>query len=285
MKKMLKAMALVAALAMMFGITSCSKSVAKDFVKITGTTVTKKVADSEVFIEGRTLEINTFYMCDHEVTQAEYEQIIGSNPSKFLENPAEAETQENRPVECVSYYDALIYCNKRSMTEKLTPCYTINGSTDPSDWGEQYEDAEGYSTVKCDFNANGYRLPTEVEWEYAARGGSNLETYTYAGSDKIEELAWYKDNSGRKTHEVKKQAASSLGLYDMSGNVWEWCYDWYDGIDSSTEITGSTTEFVRVVRGGSWSDRVSYSTVSYRDGNYPYDYCNYLGFRVVRTAK
>ena len=187
--------------------------------------------DSKVFIKGRNVTIrDSLWACDHEVTQSEYENIMGENPSFNCEAPAEGEIQANRPVEGLSWYQCLAYCNKRSMAEGLTPCYTISGSTNPDEWGDLYDESNfaRFDTATCNFDANGYRLPTEAEWEYLARGGNienNGQTF-YSGSNTIDEVAWYTNNSDYKSHEVKKKAPNALGLYDMSGNVSEWCCDW-----------------------------------------------------------
>lgn len=155
-----------------------------------------------------------FFICDHEVTQKEYKDIMGTNPSKFKANPEKGEIQEKRPVEDVSWFDAIEYCNRRSVKEGLAPCYKINGSTDPGKWGNRQSLSDDY--VVCDFTANGYRLPTEAEWEYAARAGNNsLSLYkdVYSGTDdesKLDDYAWYALNSRRKTHEVKKEEAERI---------------------------------------------------------------------------
>lgn len=267
-----------------------SEQTPEGFVKIPAVSIAGTESwtpESEVFVSGRKLEIASFYMSDHEVTQAEYQVVMGSNPSRFKDGVADGEVQENRPVEQVSWYDALVYCNKRSIAEGLTPCYTISSSTDPSEWGAvPTSNNEIWNAVTCEFTANGYRLPTEAEWEYAARN-CNRDKYDYAGSSKRGDVAWNKDNSSEKTHEVKKKAANGLGLYDMSGNVWEWCWDWYGTIKSSTTSTGVVTSgSYRVERGGSFTDFVYFCTVAKRwyGSLYCQDY--YLGgLRVVRTAK
>ena len=133
--------------------------------------------------------------------------------------------------------------------------------------------------------ATDYRLPTEAEWEYAARGGNKSNNYTYSGSNTLDNVAWYSSNSGSNTHQVGTKAANELGLYDMSGNVWEWCWDWYGTYSSSAQTNpyGATTGTYRVLRGGSWNYFDDFCRVSNRNYSSP-DNRNYLiGFRVART--
>ncbi len=210
-----------------------------------------------------------YEMMKTEVTQKLYQKIMGTNPSKFKFKG------ENNPVECVSWYDAIYFCNKLSEKCGYTPVYSVNGTTDVTKWNytpHQEDEIEGEVTQNT--KADGFRLPTEAEWEYAAKGGQN---YEYAGSDNIDEVAWYSDNSGETTHSVAQKKANGYGLYDMSGNVWEWCWD--------SNLSG-----LRYLRGGSWSISEDFCTVSDWDDSYAcfrdsaYDRSIRSGFRVVRTV-
>ncbi len=205
-----------------------------------------------------------FLIATYEVTQAQWREVMGTSPSSF--------SGDNRPVESVSWYEAVEFCNALSVLEGLEPAYSGSGDG-----------------VVVDLDATGYRLPTEAEWEYAARGGNASGGYTYSGSDTVGAVAWYLDNSGSQTHDVGTKAANELGIYDMSGNVWEWVWDWYDsgyyGASPGSDPAGPATGSYRVLRGGSWS---SYAT-SCRVANRSYDtpsFRNYvIGFRPARTVR
>ncbi len=218
--------------------------------------------------------VGDLYVCIHEVTQGEYEAYCGYGGSS-IPSPTYG-MGPDYPAYYVSWYDALVYCNKRSMAENLTPCYTINGSTDPAVWGSVPSSNNAtWNNAICSPTADGYRLPTETEWEQAANDG-----HTYSGSETVGDVAWYADNSGTgggsylsggRPHEVKTKAPNSLGLYDMSGNVWEWCWDIYSSPN-------------RVIRGGGWDRSASDCAVSSRGEGDPRNRNSYDGFRVVRKA-
>ena len=269
----------------------------------------EQIPFTTVMVEGGNCTLNSteitlssFWISPYEVTQEEFVSLMAGNqngiepnPSYFTDNPAAGEVQERRPVERVSWYDAIVYCNLLSIKEDLTPCYTIKGSTAPALWGTSptsysAEDYADWASVTCNFDADGYRLPTEAEWEYAARGGKAGITdgswdNTYSGCTTPDDVAWYRDNSGDKTHEVGKKQANALGLYDMSGNVFEWCWDRYDynSYPSDTEDpAGPDTSAYRVMRGGGWSYHASVCAVSFRGNNGPH---GGGGFRLVRSAR
>lgn len=261
------------------------------FVLVEGTTITGEeswIPSSNVFVSGRSLTIPDLIVSDHEVTRGEYKAVMGSDPSTASANDKDGNELEgdavlNNPVNYVSWYDALVYCNKLSMLENLTPCYSIDGSTDPDDWGKVPTSSNStWNAATCNYEAEGYRLPTEAEWEWLARGGEN---YEYAGSDNVDDVAWYTSNTNDTgTREVKTKAQNGYGLYDMSGNVYEWCWDWYSSISDSSAADGASSGSIRVYRGGSWYDFDHYCPVANRYNYYPSLRSSNFGLRVVRPS-
>ena len=214
----------------------------------------------------RTVRISAFYMDTSEVTQAAFQALMGRNPSKFV--------GPDRPVERISWLGAVQFCNMRSLKEGLKACY------DPR-------------TLPCDFSADGYRLPTEAEWEYACRAGTAAR-YSF-GDDpaKLPAFAWLKGNAGGQTHPVRQKAPNPWGLYDVHGNVAEWCNDFYaerpaaDG--AAADPRGPASGDERVLRGGSWASDAGACRSAARAAETPgfadvcFGYEKY-GFRCVRRA-
>ena len=230
--------------------------------------------------------LSSFYMGKYEVTQAEYAQYMQPSSSWT----SHYGLGDNYPAYYASWYAILKYCNLRSMAEGLTPVYSISGSTDPANWGSVPTSANStWDAAICNWNANGYRLPTEAEWEYAARGATNTPDYLYSGSDDINAVAWYDgNNSPYGSKPVGTKAGNGLGLYDMSGNVFEWCWDWYSSSyyssSSQNNPTGPASGSYRVPRGGGWYISAHYCRVALRDSYDPYGSGNVIGFRLCRAV-
>lgn len=212
-----------------------------------------------------------FWMMTTEVTQMQYYAVAGFNPSRLKSN-ALGYRSENNPVESVSWYDAVIFANKLSDKEGLTRCYL-----DISDnaWLKE--------TPRWEHGCTGYRLPTEAEWEYAARSN---QSFRYAGGNQADIVAWLSENSGDMTHPVGRKKANAWGLYDMTGNVSEWVWDWYGPYtDKTVNPRGPATGTARVFRGDYYKGLSKFVRLSDRARNSPDMQIFVLGFRLVRTAK
>lgn len=194
-----------------------------------------------------TVKINPFLLSKYPVTQDLYFAVTAQKPSTIKGN--------RHPVETVSWKDAVSFCNKLSIQAGLNPCYKIN---------------EGNEEITFDITANGYRLPTEAEWEYACKAGTTEIRY-----GEINDIAWFKDNSSMTTHLVGQKEPNAWGLYDMLGNVWEWCSDIYD-----ETVYGS----YRIFRGGGWCDEERSVMATTRRRSHPVKFrIDDLGFRIARN--
>ena len=213
--------------------------------------------------------VAAFYIAKTETTWGQW-QIVRTYAAAHGYNigSAGAGRGTNYPVTNVSWFEAAKWCNARSEMDGLTPVYRVNNIF----YNLFYKTGDSAPTV--DATANGYRLPTEAQWEFAARGGVSTQNYEYSGSNDINAVAWYSSNSGSATHPVGTKLANELGVSDMSGNVWEWCESWYPGYEGT----------YRVARGGSWNRDALYCRVAYRVNSDPsYSYDN-IGFRVARRS-
>lgn len=152
-----------------------------------------------------------------------------------------------------------------------------------------YEDVQPFISKLNSLTGETFRMPTEAEWEYAARGGSESKGYLYSGSNNLSEVAWFYDNSSRMTRPVKRRSPNELGLYDMSGNVMEWCSDWYDSsyysVSASSDPKGPTSGSYRVIRGGGWYDKAADCRVAFRLKSEPWNYGTLSGFRLALSSK
>lgn len=222
--------------------------------------------ENEIDAKPHEVFLSSFYIDKYPVTQQQYKEIMGENPSRWK--------ADKNPVEQVRWSDAVRYCNARSLKEDLQPCYDLQ-------------------TWQCNFDANGYRLPTEAQWEYACRAGT-ITMYCFGNdSSKLADYAWLEENSGGKPRPVGQKLPNPWGLYDMHGNVWEWCNDFYkvDYYQQSPEENpkGPQNGETKVVRGGAWKFSADSCRSGYRYNEDPgySDVCfgyDIYGFRCVRNA-
>jgi len=292
------------------------------FEKTSEVTVLSKA--SAIELNGQKALLSAYRMGQYPVTQELFEAVMGINPSKCVESSSiyatvDGEVTKLKPCEKVSWYDAIAFCNKLSILLEYDPCYVVNGIDDwasliyeniPTEYNADWSDAY------CDFTKNGFRLPTEREWEIAARGGNPEATewnYMFSGKDSAERkavnadldsIAWYRYNicnggvssdvepaagAGYGTHEVGLKEPNTLSLYDMCGNVWEWCWDSCQTTDDNSTfevdpLDGVPTDSCRALRGGSWGIDATCCDIPSRLVEYEFYRSARYGFRIVRTG-
>lgn len=241
-----------------------------------------------VFVQGGTFNngtsnvtLSSFYIGKYEIQQSQFYSAMGWESSYF--------NNETYPVEQVSWFYAVEFCNWLSIQEGFSPCYSYSSyGTNPDNWPSGWWSSNAnHMNISCNWNSNGYRLPTEMEWMFAAMGGNQTHNYTYSGSNDVNSVAWYGQNSNSTTHAVGLKNANEVVTYDMSGNVSEWCWDIYNEeypSGNQTNPHGVSSGSERVRRGGAWNNWHGSCRVYERISNYPSTSSNSIGFRIARKA-
>ena len=228
-------------------------------------------------------EVFDIEVCKYPTTQKMWTEVMENNPSEFK--------GDNKPIESITWWEALEFCNKLSEKYGLEPVYDLSKSREGILMIKELGGQKVYPDVANFKNTEGFRLPTEVEWEWFARGGQiaieqGTFNYTYSGSNNIDEVAWYIENSG-ETYNVLLKKPNQLGLYDCTGNVWEWCYDTTENIEEGKNYiykAFDASNKSRRLKGGSWNDISKFCAVLNREINQATDAFYAIGFRIVRTV-
>ena len=260
--------------------------------------------------------VSNFWICKYEITLSEFKEFISDTDyittaksdgwfciylkddviqkhetkEQFYWRKVGFEQDEHEPVVCVGWYDTIEYCNWKSKKEGLEECYLINKSK--RDRSNLNPNDKFLWTIECNFDANGYRLPTEAEWEFAYKGGVQSKGFLYSGDNLPDKIGWFINNSDYKTHPVGQKNPNELGLYDMTGNVMEWVWDWVGkySVQHLADPTGPKKGRYKIVKGSSWHDEVKDGKdmpnhILINNGQGPYKSSNVRGFRVVRSGK
>lgn len=224
----------------------------------------------------RKVSVKTFFMSKYEVTVWEWKQYVKATRKKMPPKQAWGWNDE-LPITNITWEDAVEFCNWLSKKQGFNPAYSKRGPR-----------------YVCDFTSNGFRLPTEAEWEFAAHGGKKGKGKKYAGSDKLNLISWNVDNSEGRPHTYGTKYANELGIYDLNGNVWEWCWDIYDanhfravkdGMVQDPDATGPARGEKRIVKGGSWDSKPSFCRISNKVATLPGNTFEFYGMRVVQTRR
>jgi len=273
-------------------ITITVKGVSFKMVKVQGGTFTMGATperDGDVLYNEKPahrVTLSSYYIGETEVTQALWKAVMGSNPSEFA-------PQTSNASRCS--YDSFVADAKRlnarragsvripTRAEWDAAMLTTTGSTKKPVEQVSWNDCQTFIQKLNQLTGRKFRLPTEAEWEFAARGGNSSRGYKYIGSNTLGDVAWYKDNSGGTTHDVKTKAPNELGIYDMTGNVFEWCQDRYGDYSSSAQTNpkGPTSGSDRVIRGSSWSSDARYCRTADRNFGTPASMGRDIGFRLA----
>lgn len=252
-----------------FALFACHHNFSVQPIKIDSNYCNREIPEIDSFelSTKQNVKIKSFYVCDHEVTQGEWQYVMG-NLNNFVKNDKNGKGA-NYPVYNISWFDAVKFCNALSKTQNLEPAYTINGKN-----------------VSWNKDAKGYRLLTSAEWEYVSCAGKT-GNLPYSGAETTSDtnysaFVWFEENKNGKAREVKGKNANAFGVYDMSGNVWEWCWDWFDENYSEVDNpTGPSTGTKKIFRGGGWKcpkSQVRARSMSTRE---PTKSWYLLGFRVA----
>lgn len=235
------------------------------------------------FWSGTTVVLSSFYIDKYEITQAEFQSVMGVNPSHNYG------VGGNFPVYYVTWFKAIEYCNRRSLQEGETPCYSYGScGTNPDNWPAGWNTSNAnHTNISCNWNANGYRLPTECEWMFAAMAANPYCGYSYSGGNDVNAVAWYSGNAGGTTHLVATKAPNGLGTYDQSGNIMEWTWDipcGYYNMGTVYDPHGATSGTSRGMHGGDWSDPSPYCAWFTFCSGEPMCSLNWIGFRICRKC-